>query len=94
MSKSDGGVRLTSALLAGPISWMARNSVAANLLMTVVLMLGIAGVLSIKQEVFPDFKLDMEPCVGKARRPLRYLPQPPPRPGPARSEAISRLGSR
>ncbi|HCH62949.1 MAG: hypothetical protein CL927_17440 [Deltaproteobacteria bacterium] len=59
MSKPDGGVRLSTELLTGPISWMARNTVAANLLMVVVLMLGLAGVLSIKQEVFPDFELDL-----------------------------------
>lgn len=43
----------------GPVAWMARNSVAANLLMIVILAGGIFGVLSIKQEVFPEFDLDM-----------------------------------
>ena len=59
MSKSENSVRLSSELLTGPISWMARRSVAANLFMIVILMLGLAGALSIKQEVFPDFELDM-----------------------------------
>jgi len=52
-------VRLGKHLLTGPISWMARNTVASNLLMLVVLVLGLVGVFSIKQEIFPDFQLDM-----------------------------------
>ena len=43
----------------GPIAWMAANPVAANLLMLIVLVGGIVGVLTIKQEVFPNFALDM-----------------------------------
>lgn len=46
-------------LKGGAISWMARNSVAANLLMVVVLILGLLGAGRIKQEVFPDFQLDL-----------------------------------
>lgn len=42
----------------GPIAWMARNPVAANLLMFVVLVGGVIGMLRIKQEVFPEFELD------------------------------------
>ncbi len=42
----------------GPIAWMTRNSVAANLLMFVLLVAGVAGVLGTKQEVFPEFDLD------------------------------------
>ncbi len=59
MSNPTDGVRLSTRLLTGPISWMARNSVASNLLMIVVFMLGLVGISSIKQEVFPDFQLDM-----------------------------------
>jgi multidrug efflux pump subunit AcrB len=47
-----------SGLLRGPIAWMARNSVAANLLMFVVLVGGLLGMFRIKQEVFPEFTLD------------------------------------
>ncbi len=43
----------------GPIAWMARNSVAANLLMLVLLVGGIFIASGIRQEVFPDFKLDV-----------------------------------
>ncbi len=49
----------STANIGGPIAWMARNSVAANLLMVVILMLGLLGISRIKQEVFPDFALDM-----------------------------------
>lgn len=42
----------------GPITWMAGNSVVANLLMAVFLVGGIMIGLQIKQEVFPDFTLD------------------------------------
>ena len=59
MHTPEDGPRLSTRLLTGPISWMARNSVASNLLMVVIFMLGLVGLASIKQEVFPDFQLDM-----------------------------------
>jgi len=43
----------------GPISWMAGNPVAANLLMIVLIVGGFLMALGIKQEVFPEFDLDM-----------------------------------
>lgn len=43
----------------GMLAWMARNSVAANLLMFVLVVGGIMGALRTKQEVFPEFDLDM-----------------------------------
>ncbi len=43
----------------GPIAWMAKNSVAANLLMAILLIGGLFGVVNIKQEVFPAFDLDL-----------------------------------
>ena len=45
--------------LRGPIAWMARNSVAANLLMLVMVFAGLIGLFRTKQEVFPDFSLDI-----------------------------------
>jgi len=42
----------------GPIAWMARHSVAPNLLMMFLLMGGFYMALRIKQEVFPEFDLD------------------------------------
>ncbi len=43
----------------GALAWMARNPVAANLLMVVLLVGGFIGSTRIKQEVFPEFDLDM-----------------------------------
>ncbi|MBU4185672.1 MAG: efflux RND transporter permease subunit, partial [Proteobacteria bacterium] len=43
----------------GPVAWMAGHSVAANLLMLVLLIGGIVMAYSIKQEVFPYFDMDM-----------------------------------
>ena len=43
----------------GPIAWMAKNSVAANLGMVVVCVAGLFGALTVKQEVFPEFDLDI-----------------------------------
>jgi len=42
----------------GPIAWMARNPVAANLLMLVVLVGGLHGLGNITKEVFPSFPSD------------------------------------
>ncbi len=42
----------------GPISWMARNIVAANILMAALLGGGFVSFLNIRQEVFPNFDLD------------------------------------
>ncbi len=46
-------------LQSGPIAWMAKNHVAANLLMIVILAGGALGASRIKQEVFPAFDLDL-----------------------------------
>ena len=43
---------------AGPLAKMAGNSVAANLLMLILLVGGLVMALQIKQEVFPDFTID------------------------------------
>ena len=42
----------------GTIAWMAGNSVAANLMMAVLLIGGLFMGFNIKQEVFPEFSLD------------------------------------
>lgn len=42
----------------GPLAWMARNPVAANILMAGFLVGGLAMFPRIKQEVFPDFAMD------------------------------------
>lgn len=43
----------------GPIAWFARNHVAANLLMLMILAGGILSIFKIKVEIFPDTTLDM-----------------------------------
>ena len=43
----------------GPIAWMAQNAVAANLLMLVLVVGGLFMLGRIRQEVFPEFALDM-----------------------------------
>lgn len=43
----------------GPIGWMARNRVAANLVMITIIAAGILFSLRAKQEVFPEFELDL-----------------------------------
>jgi len=43
----------------GPLSWMAANPVAANLLMVFLLVGGFFWGTQIKQEVFPEFELDL-----------------------------------
>jgi multidrug efflux pump subunit AcrB len=43
----------------GPIAWMAHNRVTPNLLMLVFLLGGLFTAFQIKQEVFPDFEIDM-----------------------------------
>lgn len=43
----------------GALAWMARNSVAANVLMLLLIAGGLLMVPRIKQEVFPEFELDM-----------------------------------
>jgi multidrug efflux pump subunit AcrB len=43
----------------GIIAWFAENSVAANLLMLLVVAAGIVGLPSIKQQTFPDLDVDI-----------------------------------
>ena len=43
----------------GAIAWMARNGVASNLLMLLLLVGGALALMRIKQEVFPEFTLDV-----------------------------------
>jgi multidrug efflux pump subunit AcrB len=45
--------------MRGPIAWMADNSVAANLLMAVLLVGGLVMAFRVKQEVFPTVELDV-----------------------------------
>lgn len=58
MNKSHQSPSDLSAL-KGPIAWMARNSIAANLLMILLLGGGIWTAFNIQKEVFPAFELDV-----------------------------------
>ncbi|SEA31102.1 efflux RND transporter permease subunit [Alkalimonas amylolytica] len=42
----------------GIIAWFARNSVAANLLMVVLIIAGAASLMTIKKQIFPEIALD------------------------------------
>ena len=43
----------------GPIAWMANNTVAANLLMLFIIVGGLLNLKTTKQEVFPEFEVDL-----------------------------------
>ena len=45
--------------LPGPISWMARHHVAANLVMVIFIIGGLLVSTQVKQEVFPEFEVDV-----------------------------------
>jgi multidrug efflux pump subunit AcrB len=45
--------------LSGPMAWMVKNSIAANLLMILLLAGGIWSALRMQKEVFPQFQLDV-----------------------------------
>ncbi len=47
------------SIKSGPIAWMAGNSIASNLLMIVLLAGGLIVGSHIKQEVFPEFDMDI-----------------------------------
>ena len=54
------GAKANSALSErGPIAWMVHNRVTPNLIMIFLLLGGIFTLTRIKQEVFPEFSLDM-----------------------------------
>lgn len=48
----------TSTQTGGPIAWMARNHVAANLMMLLFLVGGLILSTRVKQEIFPEFTID------------------------------------
>lgn len=51
--------RLERRRTGGPIAWMAQNAVASNLLMFVLIIGGLVMGSQVKQEVFPEFDLDI-----------------------------------
>ena len=44
---------------SGPIAWMAHHTVAANLVMLIFILGGLLVSTNVKQEVFPEFKVDI-----------------------------------
>jgi len=44
---------------SGPIAWMARNAIAANLLMVILLGGGFFMAFEVQKQVFPEFELDI-----------------------------------
>ena len=44
---------------SGPIAWMVRNPIAANLIMIIVLAAGVWTAATMQKEVFPQFQLDV-----------------------------------
>ena len=55
---ADEKTVLAEPKTGGAIAWMAKNSVAANLLMLVLIVGGLLVGRTVKQEVFPEFELD------------------------------------
>ena len=55
MSQHQSGLDLGR----GPIAWMAHNSIAANLLMAILLGGGLWTAVTMQKEVFPQFQLDI-----------------------------------
>ena len=45
--------------MKGMISWFAKNSVAANLLMVLIIVSGVISIIGINSEVFPNIDLEM-----------------------------------
>ncbi|HEX4855214.1 MAG TPA: efflux RND transporter permease subunit, partial [Limnobacter sp.] len=44
---------------SGPLAWMTKNTVAANILMWFCLVGGVFGFMNMTKEVFPEFELDL-----------------------------------
>ncbi len=59
MNESSSGRHMSDRTWKGPIAWMAQNSIAANLLMIILLGTGLWTAFRIQKEVFPQFQLDI-----------------------------------
>jgi len=59
MSVSSESAASEDGARKGPIAWMARNAIAANLLMAIVIGGGLYTAFTIQKEVFPQFALDV-----------------------------------
>jgi multidrug efflux pump subunit AcrB len=52
-------LRVPDSARRGPIAWMARNSIAAHLIMVILLIGGVWTAISMQKEVDPNFQLDV-----------------------------------
>ena len=72
----------------GLIAWFAKNKVAANLLMLIILVAGLLAIVNVRTEVFPEFSADMitvsVPFLGATPEEVEESVARPERPGPAR----------
>ncbi|SMO31830.1 efflux RND transporter permease subunit [Gracilimonas mengyeensis] len=59
MSKSESKGETSEGIFSGPIAYMAKNPIAANLLMIILLGGGIWTMFNIQKEVFPEYLLDV-----------------------------------
>ncbi len=59
MNRDPGLTGGSGHSFAGPIAWMAQHSIAANLLMILLIGGGIWSAFNIQKEVFPHFDLDI-----------------------------------
>src|SRR6056297_3020609 len=59
MVEADNNNSEEKGLFSGPIAYMARNPIAANLLMIILLGGGIWTMFNIQKEVFPQYQLDI-----------------------------------
>jgi multidrug efflux pump subunit AcrB len=58
ISDAEKSVNARHETPRGAIAWMARNHVAANLLMILFIVGGLGFATQVKQEVFPEFEID------------------------------------
>ncbi len=59
MTESNENIERKDMSYKGPIAYMAKNSIAANLLMLILIAGGLWTAYTIQKEVFPDFQLDI-----------------------------------
>ncbi|MEM7495688.1 MAG: efflux RND transporter permease subunit, partial [Myxococcota bacterium] len=57
-TQNFSGQKGTQSPPRGPVSWMARNPVAANIALVILLVGGLLSLPRLRQEIFPEFQLD------------------------------------